>query len=107
LFQKPSLQCTNFHRHAIDDERILIGICEYQHIMSLAGLPAIRFHDLRHTSLSILLESGTPVNTVQKRAGHSKASVTVDVYGHAMAHSQEEAAQKIQEMVAPIPVELK
>jgi integrase len=58
------------------------------------------------TSLSILLEIGTPVNTVQRRAGHSKASVTVDVYGHAMARSQEEAAQKIEEMVAPIQVEL-
>jgi hypothetical protein len=55
---------------------------------------------------SFLLENGTPVNTVQKRAGHTKTSVTVDVYGQAMARSQEEAAQKIEEMVAPIPIDL-
>jgi len=70
------------------------------------SLPDIRFHDLRRTSISFLLDMGMLVNTVQTRAGHSKASVTVDVYGHAMACSQEEAAQRIEELVTPIPVEL-
>jgi integrase len=37
--------------------------------------------------LYLLLDIGTPVNTVQSRAGHSKASATTDIYGHAMAHS--------------------
>lgn len=44
---------------------------EFKHLLKQAGLPNIRFHDLRHTSLSILLESGTPVNTVQRRAGQA------------------------------------
>jgi integrase len=59
----------------------------------------MRFHDLRHTSISILLANGTPVNTVQRRAGHSKASVTTDIYGHAMDRSAERAAQKIEEII--------
>jgi hypothetical protein len=57
-------------------------------------------------SISILLENGTPVNTVQSRAGHSKASVTTDIYGNAMAHSLEQAAQMIEEIVKPLANEL-
>lgn len=75
---------------------------EFKHILQGAGLPDIRFHDLRHTSISILLDIGTPVNTVQRRAGHSKASVTTDIYGHVMAHSQDAAAENIEEIVTPL-----
>jgi integrase len=53
----------------------------FKQILQQAGLPDIRFHDLRHTSISTLLENGTPVNTVQSRAGHSKASVTTEYGG--------------------------
>jgi integrase len=77
----------------------------FKQMLQEAGLPDIRFHDLRHTSLSILLENGIPVNTVQSRAGHSKASVTTDIYGHAMARSQQEAARMIEKIVAPREIE--
>jgi integrase len=72
---------------------------EFKQIRSKNDLPDIRFHDLRHTSLSLLLDIGTPVNTVQHRAGHSKASVTTDIYGHVMAHSQDAAAENIEQIV--------
>jgi integrase len=57
-----------------------------------AGVPAIRFHDLRHTHISLLLASGTPVKDVQARAGHSKAAMTLDVYGHFIPGGGERAA---------------
>ncbi len=79
---------------------------EFKRLLKKAGLPSIRFHDLRHTSISFLLGMGTPVNAVQRRAGHSKASVTTDVYGHSLDGSQEEAAVKIEELVTPIAVKL-
>jgi integrase len=79
----------------------------FKHILREADLPDIRFHDLRHTSISILLDNGTPVNTVQSRAGHSKASVTTDIYGYAMARSQEAAARMIEEIVTPLTNELR
>jgi len=78
----------------------------FKQILQQAGLPDIRFHDLRHTSISILLDNGTSVNTVQSRAGHSKASVTTDIYGHAMARSQDQAARMIEEIVTPLTNEL-
>jgi integrase len=79
---------------------------EFKNILKKSGLPNIRFHDLRHTSLSLLLDSGTPVNTVQRRAGHSKASITTDTYGHSMDHSEDEAAARIEEMITPVAVKL-
>jgi integrase len=79
---------------------------ELKRLLKKAGLPAIRFHDLRHTSISFQLEMGTSLNTVQQRAGHSKASVTSDIYGHALEHSQDAAAEKIEEMITPIAVHL-
>jgi len=79
---------------------------EFKRLLRVNGLPDIRFHDLRHTSISFLLDIGTPINTVQRRAGHSKASITTDTYGHAMAHSQDEAAVRIEEMVTPVAVKL-
>jgi integrase len=48
------------------------------------GFPDIRFHDLRHTSISLLLAMGNMINMVQGRAGHSKATVTTDIYGSVM-----------------------
>jgi integrase len=87
------MSCENLHR-------------EYKRFLKENGLPNIRFHDLRHTSLTLLLEMGTPINTVQQRAGHSKASITTDTYGHSMTRSQDEAALKIEEMINPVPIEL-
>ena len=79
---------------------------ELKRLLKKAGLPDIRFHDLRHTSISFQLEMGTSLNTVQQRAGHSKASVTSDIYGHTLEHSQDVAAEKIEELVTPIAVHL-
>jgi integrase len=77
---------------------------EFKQILSENDLPDIRFHDLRPTSLSLLLDIGTPVNTVQHRAGHSKASVTTDIYGHVMAHSQDAAAENIEQIVKSLTI---
>jgi integrase len=81
-------------------------LADFKHILKANGLPDIRFHDLRHTALSFMLDLGTPVNTVQKRAGHSKASITTDTYGHALAHSEDEVVAKLEELVTAIAVDL-
>jgi integrase len=79
---------------------------DYKRLLSESGLPDINFHALRHTSLSFLLDMGTPVNTVQQRAGHSKASVTTDTYGHSLVHSEVEAPERIEELLTPSAVKL-
>lgn len=62
-------------------------------LLKASGLPKIRFHDLRHTAASLMLNHGIPVLIVSKRLGHSKPSITLDVYGHIIPSQQEEAAK--------------
>jgi integrase len=55
---------------------------EFYIVLNKAGLPKIRFHDLRHTAASLLLNNGQGIMAVSKLLGHSKPSVTLDIYGH-------------------------
>lgn len=48
--------------------------------LEMASLPRIRFHDLRHTHATILLDSGVPVVQVSKRLRHKRPSTTLDIY---------------------------
>ena len=65
----------------------------FRKLLAVSGLPKIRFHDLRHTAASLMLNHGIPVLIVSKRLGHSKPSITIDVYGHLIPSRQQEAAQ--------------
>lgn len=66
---------------------------DFRKLLKVSGLPQIRFHDLRHTAASLMLNHGIPVLIVSKRLGHSKPSITLDTYGHLIPSRQEEAAQ--------------
>lgn len=54
-----------------------------------AGLPPIRFHDLRHSHASQLLAQGAPINELSKRLGHSLTSITLNIYAHLLAGVEE------------------
>ena len=60
-----------------------------------AGLPVIRFHDLRHTHATLLLAAGVPVKVVSERLGHSTVAFTMDVYQHVLPGQQREAVQAL------------
>jgi integrase len=77
---------------------------EFKRILELAGVPDIRFHDLRHTAASILLNNGVPVIVVSKMLGHSKVSVTMDTYGHLIPMMQDMATQVMADLVTPVEV---
>jgi integrase len=47
-----------------------------------AGLPHLRFHDLRHTCAAFLIDSGAHPRAIMERLGHSSITVTMDTYGH-------------------------
>ena len=63
-------------------------------------LPVIRLHDLRHTSATLLLSENVDIETVSHRLGHSKASVTLDVYGHWMKETDEKASATLESLFA-------
>jgi integrase len=58
-------------------------------------LPEIRFHDLRHTSATLLLTQGVHPKVVQERLGHSQINLTLDTYSHVLPSIQREAAAKL------------
>ena len=61
-------------------------------------LPKIRLHDLRHTGATLLLAQNTDIETVSRRLGHSKASVTLDIYGHALPENDKQASDTLEAM---------
>ncbi|SMO44909.1 tyrosine-type recombinase/integrase [Melghirimyces algeriensis] len=64
-----------------------------------ADVPHIRFHDLRHTHASLLLQQGVHPKVVQERLGHSSISMTLDTYSHVIPSMQKEAAQTLDEII--------
>lgn len=77
----------------------------FRHLLKESGLPKIRFHDLRHTAASLMLNNGIPVLIVSRRLGHAKPSITLDVYGHLIPSKQEEAASLMDDLMTPIAVD--
>ena len=68
----------------------------YTHMKTLlhhAGLPSIRFHDLRHTFATHALTSGVDAKTLSGILGHTKASFTVDIYTHTTNNMHRKAAE--------------
>jgi len=61
-------------------------------------LPVIRFHDLRHSAATIMITQGIDVGTVAKNLGHSRPSVTTDIYYSALMTAQARAADKMDEL---------
>jgi integrase len=67
-----------------------------------AGLRKIRFHDLRHTYASILIESGENIVCVSRQLGHSSPNVTLSVYSHALPRSESGCAERLDAVLFPI-----
>ena len=79
---------------------------DFKRLLKEAGLPAIRFHDLRHTGASLLLNNGIPVIIVSRRLGHARPSITLDVYGHLMPGKQKEVAMLMDQLLTPIQIQI-
>ena len=71
----------------------------FKPLLQRAGLPVIRFHDLRHTAASLLLLLGENPKVVQERLGHSRVEVTMNVYSHVLPTMQQEAARKLDRLL--------
>ncbi len=67
----------------------------YSRLIQAAGVPKIRFHDLRHTHATMLLSQGVNAKVISERLGHSNIKTTLDIYSHILPNMQEEAANQI------------
>ena len=72
---------------------------DFKAILRAAGLPNIRYHDLRHTAATLLLAQGVDPRTIMETLGHSQISLTMNTYAHVMPALQREAAAKMDEIL--------
>lgn len=63
----------------------------FRRVLARAELPRIRFHDLRHTAATLLLEAGMHPRVVAEQLGHSTPSLVMNTYGHVTERMQTEA----------------
>ncbi|RAL25934.1 site-specific integrase [Thermoflavimicrobium daqui] len=65
----------------------------FDRMIKESGVPRIRFHDLRHSHATIMLQLGEHPKVVSERLGHSRTGITLDIYSHVIPTMQEKAAQ--------------
>jgi integrase len=69
----------------------------FKPLLKRAGLPNIRFHDLRHTCATLLLTQGVHPKIVSEMLGRSSVSITLDVYSHVIPGLGEAAASAMED----------
>ena len=68
----------------------------FRPLLERTGLPRIRFHDLRHTCVTLLLSKGTHPKIGQEMLGHANISETMDTYSHVLPSMQETAVSAME-----------
>jgi integrase len=71
------------------------ALVQLKKLLEKAGLPDIRFHDLRHSAATMLLMMGIHPKIVQEILGHSEISMTMDTYSHVLPGMQQDAMNKL------------
>ena len=69
-------------------------------MLKRAGLPQVRFHDLRHTFATLALQNGVDIKTVSGMLGHYSAGFTLDTYAHVTTQAQRQAADTMGQVLA-------
>ena len=82
--------CTTIGKHLHPGHDVLE---ELKKLLKKAGLPDVRFHDLRHSTATLLLSKGVHPKVVQEILGHSEISMTLDTYSHVLPTMQKAAME--------------
>lgn len=67
--------------------------------LKAVGIGKMRFHDMRHTFASLLIEQGENIKYIQTQLGHSSPNVTLNVYAHLMKPVNQEAACRLENTI--------
>ena len=68
---------------------------DFERLVHLAGVPRIRIHDQRHTHVTLAIAAGADIGAVSQRIGHSRTSITMDVYHHVLPRKHLEVSDKV------------
>lgn len=83
--------------------RTRAAINDMRKFMVKNDLQTISLHGLRHTAATILLAKGLPIRTVSGILGHSQASTTLNIYGHVMQSTLQQAAEVMNTTLSNVP----
>ena len=72
---------------------------EFKKLLKKAGLPKIRFHDLRHSAATLLLSLGVHAKVVQEMLGHTQISMTMYIYSHVLPSMQQDAVSRLNDLL--------
>ena len=70
----------------------------FKKLLKEAGLPDVRFHDLRHSAATVLLAAKVDLKVVSELLGHSSVAITVDIYADVLPEMQQEAVKKMDDL---------
>jgi integrase len=72
----------------------------FRPLLRRAGVPPIRFHDLRPTTATLMLTQGVHPKVVSEMLGHTTIGITVDIYSHVLPEMQREAATALDHLLS-------
>ncbi|OGO51923.1 MAG: integrase [Chloroflexi bacterium RBG_16_68_14] len=67
----------------------------FKALLALAGLPPMRYHDLRHGAASLMAVQGVPARVAMELLGHAQISTTMNIYAHVAPELQRDAAERV------------
>lgn len=88
---------TNERGRPIDSNRLSR---EFSKVVKAAGLPYATLHSLRHDHVALMLADGASIKSISERLGHSKPSMTLDVYAHLLPTIQAQAAEALEKRLS-------
>ncbi len=88
--------CTSIGTHLTPGHN---GLVQLKKLLEKAGLPEVRFHDLRHSTATLLLSEGVHPKIVQEILGHSEISMTMDTYSHVLPTMQRDAMSRLENLL--------
>jgi DNA-binding XRE family transcriptional regulator len=74
----------------------------FKTLLRYAGLPDVRFHALRHTAATLMLEANVNPRVVQEMLGHANIRQTMDTYSHVLPNMQQQAADRMDIMLVKL-----
>ena len=73
---------------------------QFGRLLASSGVPGVRFHDLRHSHATLMLQQGIHPKVVSERLGHASIQITLDTYSHVLPGLQDAAAERLDEWLS-------
>jgi integrase len=93
------MDCTRMLHNHFEPALIEAGIIQRDKKTKKIVGQRVRFHDMRHTYASLMIEQGENIKYIQTQLGHSSPVVTLNVYAHLMKPTNQEAVQKLENTI--------